>query len=149
MKLRLLSSAILAGLVLQPASAETRKVPGSPVVTRPVAKPLAAPVPALKKPAPSAKPASDSATAVKPTAGKKALSLKALFSRKPAPAPPPDPQPKTVAVTVKKPSPVKAKAVSVKPEPVIPRNTGEFINISFPEPRSRKRSTVATDTAGH
>ncbi len=89
-----------------------------------------------------------SAPAVKPTAtAKKPLSLKALFSRKPVVTPPLPPPQKADAVTVKKSPPAKPKAIREKPVPVIPRNTGEFINISFPEPRSRKPSASTASSA--
>ena len=144
MKSRLLFSAIVAGLVLQPASAETRKGAVAPVPQKQAAKSSPAPVSPAKKSAVTAGPAPDS----KPTAAvKKKFGLKALFSRKPAAASPAPPPPKAVAVTVKKTPPPKAKATNTKPVPVIRRNTGEFINISYPEPQTKKASVTATNQA--
>jgi len=82
------------------------------------------------------------ATPAKPVAAaRKPLSLKSLFSRKSAPKPAPDPAPKPVAAVPKKSPPPKTTR-----GPVMRRDPGEFLDISFPAPKNKKAS-VASATA--
>ena len=98
-------------------------------VTKSPAKPAAATV---NKATPAAKPA--------PVAKKPSFSVKSLFSRKTAPA-------EVVKVTPAAPAPAKrtvtVKSKPSKPVPVIVRDTSEFVDISFPEPRKEKSPVVA------
>lgn len=143
MNLRLLCSVILAGLFVLPAAAANRKPAPTPLQKTPVARPVPVPAPAVKKPAPvkAVKPAPAPKAPAKPVIAvrKKTLSLKPLFSRKAAPAPVPVPKP--VAVI-----PKKCPVVKVKKAPVIRRDPGEFIDISYPMLK-KKKASIATAAA--
>ena len=140
MKLRLLCSVVLAGLLLLPASAATRKAPAPPVAKKPAIRSQGVPAAAVKNSAAPTRPVKAEpppATAAKPVAAaRKSLSLKSLFSRKTVPKPAPAPAPKPVPVIAKKSPSTKAKTV-IRPDP------GEFLDISFPMPKIKKAAVAS------
>ena len=122
---------LLAGVLPLPLMGGTPKPAPRP------AKPAPAAIPVRTVSAPPKKAVPVTAAPAK----KPRLTLKSLFSKKPAP-------PAVVAVAPKAAPPAPSKKsvapkVKAKPVPVIVRNTSEFVDISFPEPRKAKSPAVA------